>query len=141
MGKRKIGVLTPWQRSYIHGQVIVDKNREKVEDYYLRKILDNLDVIYEDVMLLLSWADKKNVKTKPEGEVFRIVVLGFLKGKKPLKWKEKAYRYDVSLKCPNPNCGIEFNQAVWVSKDGVRIGKASTFGFSREQTNSAQTQT
>jgi len=40
MGKRRLGCLTDWQRSYLRGEFEVSKGRARVEDYYIRRSVE-----------------------------------------------------------------------------------------------------
>jgi hypothetical protein len=126
MGKRKVQILTPYWRRLLLGEEDIAPKRRRVEEHYLREAVDKIDEIYNDVVLLLDWADEKKLKLKPEGDLFRFMVLNSRRGRKPIEWATKRYRYrySVSLKCP---FGVEYEQDFWVSQNNVEEVKGSAY--------------
>jgi hypothetical protein len=126
MGKRKLGILTDWQRSYINGQESeeLDRKRRAVENHYLRETYDNLDVVFEDLNLLCFWAKKMDLDTrviksvKGQGEALR-KIYSAPRGRPMPKYSD----FWVELQCPK--CNTHYSQLFAVQDGNFVLGKTS----------------
>lgn len=118
MGKRREGFLTQWQWDYIRNpcREPMSKERQKIEDYYIRKSLETALKQLDDVRF---WIHKQKVKSPYFDEKpVNVVKEEFqsLTGRKT----GKLHKYRLEgIKCPNPKCKTQFTVNVGIMENKI----------------------
>jgi hypothetical protein len=111
---RRLGCFTKSQLDYMQGKKIVNKDRRRVEDFYIKK---SFEETLKQLKIFADW------EREPEFKRF----LKALRKSGKFQRDSEGNRYlQQKFRCPNPNCNALIS--FLITKDGKLYATSGTFG-------------